>query len=382
MTHSGGQSPQAAAHDLQRQITVRRRTRDLRYFSVCALLTVAVFLAMWGVLTTGDIELTYGEVLRYLLGDPVDGAEFALGEMRLPRAIVGALSGLAFGMSGYASQTLLRNQLASPDIIGITFGASAAAVWAILVLNWSGMAVALLALPAGLLTAALIYLISSPGLPTAIVQRVVAAIFSRGNARQVPLSTTVQGARLILIGIGVSAMLTSVIEYVQLKANAYDIAESLRWLSGSLSTSDWAHVPFVGIGFLVFATVLLWQSRQLMLITLGQETATGLGVNVGRATLVIILGFVGLSSVATAATGPIAFLPFLSGPIAALLVGRCDRSLLIPAALTGAFLVLAADLAGQTFFAYRLPVGVVTSLVGAPYMLMQLVRINRQGRSA
>lgn len=382
MTYRDSHLSQLMMDDLSGKITVRRRARDVRYFSVCVFLTAAVLVAMWGVLNTGDIELTHGEVARYLLGDQVDGAEFALGEIRLPRAIVGALSGLAFGMSGYASQTLLRNQLASPDIIGITYGASAAAIWAILVLNWSGMAVALLALPAGLLTATLIYLISSPGLPTAILRNTLGRLFSRRNLRRVPLSATVQGGRLILIGIGVSAMLTSVIEYLQLKANAYDIAESLRWLSGSLSGSDWAHIPFVGIGFIVFSAVLLGQSRHLKLMTLGQETATGLGVSVGRSTLLIILGVVGLSSVATAATGPIAFLSFLSGPIAAVLVGRCDRSLLIPAALTGAFLVLGADLAGQTLFAYRLPVGVLTSLVGAPYMLVQLVGMNRHGRSA
>lgn len=382
MTRRYSHSSVHTRDSLNTQITAHRRVRHIRYYVVTVLLTLAVCAAMWGVLTTGDIELTHSEVARYLLGYQVDGADFALGEIRLPRAIVGALSGLAFGMSGYASQTLLRNQLASPDIIGITYGASAAAIWAILVLNWSGMKVALLALPAGLMTAILIYFVSSPGLATQILRHTVEMLFSRHRPRRAALSATVQGGRLILIGIGVSAMLASVIEYLQLKANPYDIAESLRWLSGSLSSSDWAHVPFAGIGFLLFATVLLWQSRHLMLMTLGHETATGLGVNVGRSTLLIILGFVGLSSVATAATGPIAFLSFLSGPIAAVLVGRCDRSLLIPAALTGAFLVLGADLAGQTLFAYRLPVGVVTSLVGAPYMLMQLVHMNKQGRSA
>ncbi|MDO4242741.1 MAG: iron ABC transporter permease [Actinomyces sp.] len=333
-----------------------RGRRARRRLAVTCALTLLVAALWWASVLLGETRYSPAEVLRVMAGETVPGASFVVGELRLPRALVGLLTGVAFGMAGTTSQTMLRNQLASPDIIGITSGASASAVLAILVLGWSGASVTALAVVAGVATAAVIYLLS-------------------GSGRS-------QGGRLILIGIGVSSMFSSVIAYLQMRASVYDVADAMRWLSGSLSSASWEQVPLVAVTLLVLGTLLAVVGRDLGPLVLGEEAATGLGVHVVRTRAVLVLAMVGLSAVATAATGPIAFVSFLAGPIAARLVGPTDRTLLVPAGLMGAAIVLGADLLAQQVLPTALPVGVVTGIVGAPALVIQLLRINRQGASA
>ncbi|WP_159717170.1 FecCD family ABC transporter permease [Actinomyces marmotae] len=333
-----------------------RRSRAARYWGVSAALLIGVVALWWASVLIGRTWYSPEEVIRVMMGERVPGASFSVGRLRLPRAMVGLLAGLAFGMAGTTSQTMLRNQLASPDIIGITSGASTAAVFSILVLGWSGPAVSILSIVAGLATAAAIYALSGSG--------------------------RTQGARLILIGIGVSSMLSSLIAYLQLRAAIYDVPKAMRWLSGSLNDAAWEQVEILAIAVGVCALIMGVISRDLPLLALGEETAVGLGVATGRARLALVLTMVALASFATAATGPIAFVSFLAGPLAAGLVGRTHRTLLLPAALMGAIIVLSGDLLGQHAFPTTLPVGVVTGVVGAPYLILQLLRLNRQGASA
>ncbi|GGO95122.1 FecCD family ABC transporter permease [Actinomyces gaoshouyii] len=333
-----------------------RRSRAARYWGVSAALLIGVVALWWACVLIGRTWYSPEEVIRVMMGEHVPGASFSVGRLRLPRAMVGLLAGLAFGMAGTTSQTMLRNQLASPDIIGITSGASTAAVFSILVLGWSGPAVSILSIVAGLATAAAIYALSGSG--------------------------RTQGARLILIGIGVSSMLFSLIAYLQLRAAIYDVPKAMRWLSGSLNDAAWDQVVILAIAVSACALIMGVIGRDLPLLALGEETAVGLGVTTGRARLALVLTMVALASFATAATGPIAFVSFLAGPLAAGLVGRTHRTLLLPAALMGAIVVLGGDLLGQHAFPTTLPVGVVTGVVGAPYLVLQLLRLNRQGASA
>ncbi|WP_167150195.1 iron ABC transporter permease [Actinomyces sp. ZJ308] len=335
-----------------------RRHRTLRFAAVTVALAL-VAAALWvTMMMVGETWYPPEEVIGVVLGDFVPGASFDVGEVRLPRAIIGLLAGMAFGMAGTTSQTMLRNQLASPDIIGITSGASASAVFAITVLGWSpaGTGVNVLAVTCGLATALIIFLLS-------------------GSGRS-------QGGRLILIGIGVAAMFTSFISYLQLQGNVYKAIDAMRWLSGSLDSVTWNQVPVLGAAMAVCGALLLVVGRDLGPLTLGEETATGLGVPVDRARLALVITMVALSAFATAATGPIAFVSFLAGPMAARLIGQTDRSLLVPAALMGAVIVLGCDLVAQLLLPNALTVGVVTGLMGAPYLIGQLIRINRQGASA
>ena len=296
-----------------------------------------------------------GEVVRVLLGEQVSGASFTVGVLRLPRALVGLLAGVAFGMAGITFQTMLRNPLASPDIIGISSGASAAAVFGIVMLSLSETAVSIVATIAALVTAGIIYLLSFKG--------------------------GLSGTRLILIGIGIAAMLQSVVSYVISRAAQWDLQTAMRWLNGNLnnSTMDQA-VPLV-VAVVIGSAALAMLSKGLDTLRLGEEASAALGVSVERTRLLLILFAVVLLAFATAAAGPIAFVAFLSGPISVRLLGpaRSAGSPLIPAALVGALLVLVADFAGQFAFGTRYPVGVITGVLGAPYLIYLLIRSTRSG---
>lgn len=340
----------AAVEVVRRSRTARGRRRAL-VVAVLALLA-AVLLAV--TLTVGRTVYPPADVVRVVLGQDVPGASFTVGRLRLPRAVLAVLAGICFGLGGATFQTMLRNPLASPDIIGISSGASAAAAFAIVVLGLAGAQVSVVAVAAGLGVALVIYLLS----------------YRDGVA----------GTRLILIGIGIAAMLDSVTAYVLGKAPQWELQEAMRWLSGSLNGASWDDVVPLLVALAALGPVLLGQTRNLAGLQLGDDAASALGVRVERTRVLLVVAAVGLIAFATAATGPIAFVAFLAGPIAARITGP-HGSPLVPAALIGTLLVLVADLAGQFAFGTRYPVGVVTGALGAPYLIYLIIRTNRTGGS-
>lgn len=333
-------------------VAAARRRRRARAGLVITLLTMAIAATFCVSLMVGRTFYPPDDVFRVLAGQEVSGASFTVGRLRLPRAVLAALAGICFGLGGVTFQTMLRNPLASPDIIGISSGASAAAAFGIVVLGLSGPTVSLLAITAGLGVALIIYLLSYRG--------------------------GVMGTRLILVGIGVAAILQSVTDWVLSAAGQWDLQEALRWLTGSLNNSSWDQVRLVLGALAVLAPVLLSRAKDLRATQLGDDAASALGVPVATTRLLVMVAAVGLISFATAACGPIAFVAFLSGPIAARLIGP-GSSPMIPAALVGALLVLVADLVGQYAVGARYPVGVVTGVLGAPYLIVLLIRTNRHG---
>ena len=335
-------------------VVIGRRRRSRRRVIVTAALAVGVVLVFVASLMIGQTFYGLDEVVRVVLGQTVPGASFTVGELRLPRAVLAILAGFAFGIAGVTFQTMLRNPLASPDIIGITAGASAAAVFGIVILSLSETAVSVLAVVGGLATALAIYLLSNKG----------------GFA----------GTRLILIGIGVAAMLDAAVTYVLSKAPAYDLQAAMRWLTGSLNGATWSTVLPLAIASVVLVPALLAKGRDLNVLRLGDDAAASLGIRLQGTRVVVIVAAVALLAFATAATGPIAFVAFMAGPIAARIVGP-GGSLLLPSALVGALLVQLSDLLGQFAFDSRYPVGVVTGVLGAPFLISLLIRTNRSGGS-
>ena len=331
-----------------------RRRRGRKYLVVVGLLLLIVIAIFMLTLSVGQSVTPPGDVLRVLLGENVPGASFTVGQLRLPRALLAILAGLSFGLGGVAFQIMLRNPLASPDIIGISSGASAAAVFAIIILSMKGTSVSILAVAAGLGVALLVYGLSS--------------------------KNGVAGTRLILVGIAVSAMLESVIAYILSQAPAWNLQEAMRWLTGSLNGAQLGQALPLLLALIVFGGLLLGRTRDLEALRLGDDTAAALGVKVATTRIAIIVGAVGIIASATAVTGPIAFVAFLSGPIAARIVGN-SGSLLIPSGLIGSLLVLGGDYVGQFLLPTRYPVGVVTGALGAPYLIFLIVRVNRTGGS-
>lgn len=335
-----------------------RRSRNLylrRRHALLSVMVTVVLVIFCCTLAFGQTYIPLSTVMRILAGENLPGAGFTVGQLRLPRAILGLVAGMSFGLGGAAFQTLLRNPLASPDIIGITSGASAAAVFAIVILGISGPAASIFAVLAGLAVALLVYGLS--------------------------YRSGVSGARLILIGIGVSAMLESMIVYILSRAPAFSLQEAMRWLTGSLNGAKLDMAGPLLLALLVFGSVLLMKARDLEVMRTGEDTATALGVHAASTRLLIIVSAVGLIATATAITGPIAFVAFLAGPIAAGLFGR-RQSILLPAGLVGATLVLVGDFVGQFLLPGRYPVGVVTGALGAPYLIVLIIRSNRQGAAS
>lgn len=331
-----------------------RAQRAARRRLVIGVLVTVIIIGFAVSLMVGKTFYSPIDVIRVVAGEDVAGATFTVGRLRLPRAVLAIVAGLSFGLAGVTFQTMLRNPLASPDIIGISAGSSAAAAFAIIMLGLSGPMVSLFAIVAGLGVALLVYALAYKG----------------GGA----------GTRLILIGIGIAAMLDSVINYVLSRAGQWDLQEALRWLTGSLNGTTWGQVLPAVVALAALGPLLLSRSRHLSSMQLGDDTAAALGVRVERTRLIVIVAAVGLIAFATAAAGPIAFVAFLSGPIAARIVGP-RGSLLLPAALVGALLVLVADFCGQYAFGTRFPVGVVTGVLGAPYLIYLIIRTNRAGGS-
>ena len=335
-------------HDLRK---IYRKHSRLNILCVAFLVAVIAVLGIL-MMTLGNTNYSLKEVLELLFSSETKGAAYSVKTVRLPKLIVGGFSGFAFGISGYTFQNLLRNPLASPDIIGVSAGSSAAAVFCILILGISGPWVSLFSVAAGLMVTTLIFILSG-----------------RGHFF---------GSRMILIGIGMQAVLNALISWMLLVGSEYDVSTALRWLRGSLNLVEMSDAMSISLVTVICSTLLLICNRHLRIMQLGDEYSTTLGVPLSAVRLCCMLCALMLSATAAAITGPIASVAFLSGPIA----GKCTkngRNAMLVAGLIGTILVYAAELAGKNLFATKYPVGVVTGLLGAPYLLFLLLNLNKKG---
>lgn len=329
-----------------------RRQRRRRYVLVLSMLAAISCVLCGLMLYFGNTIYSVEQIIRVLAGEKIKGASFAIGTIRLPRMLAGLFAGFAFGLSGSVFQTMLRNPLANPNVLGITTGSGVAAVFCIVILHTSEAVTFVASVLAGLATVMVLYLLS--------------------------LSKSFALGRLILIGIGLDAMLGAVISYLLRISSENDIGTAYRWLSGSLNGSQMGELPPLILTVLLCTPVVILLGKHLSLLELGELAATSLGIRTNRTRIALILGTVCMIAVATATTGPIAFVAFLAGPIARRLVGA-GYSTVVPAGFVGVILVLGADLIGQFAFETRFPVGVITGILGAPYLIYLLIRMNRKG---
>ena len=328
-----------------------RRTVARRRRLVLGGLSVLLFLVFAARVLLGDFTVTIPDFLRILGGADLPGATYIVMESKLPRAILAALVGLSFGVAGAIFQAGLRNPLASPDIIGVSTGASAGAVVAIVLLDLDGIAVSLAAV------------VGAVG--TALVARAVAGPDT--------------GYRLVLVGVGLAAGMLAVIQYVFTRADEYDAQLVLRWITGSVSRVDWPTIRLLVVLLLLLLPATAYVARSLRATELGADVAAGLGVPHTRSDLLLGLAVL-LTAVGVAAAGPVAFVSFLAGPIARALNG--GRTTLVGAGLTGAALVVGADYVADYLMSdINFPVGVVTGALGAPFLLW-LLASGRTGRRA
>ncbi len=321
-------------------------------------MVVALFLVVCVNIGRGDFPLSIPQVIDVLLGGGSRIDRFIVMDLRLPRSLTGLLVGMALGMSGAVTQSIARNSLASPDILGITAGASAAAV-ALIVLGGGGTFVGVLA-ALGLPLAALV-----GGVVTAVA--IYALAWKRG----------VEGFRLILVGIAINAMLTASIGWLLISADINDVSRAQLWLNGSLNGADWSTVwPVLG-ALAIVGGITLASTFTLGAMRLGDDNARSLGVRLQRGQAILLLAAVALASIATAAAGPIGFVA-LAAPQIALRILRTPGPPVFAAAIMGGLLVVGSDLVARTVLPVELPVGIVTSALGGPFLLYLLVRSNRK----
>jgi iron complex transport system permease protein len=330
---------------------LRVRSLSVRFDLRAGLMIGALLLATLGIgvlsLTRGDFPIPAADVLRSLTGRGDTGTDFIVLTLRLPRMLVALLVGAALGVSGAIFQSLTRNPLGSPDFIGLTVGASSGALIVILLLQGSAAQIAVGALLGCLATSVVIYLLAH-----------------RGGA---------QGFRLILVGIGVGAMLDAFNSFLITRARLDEAIGAQRWLIGSLNGRGWQDVRPVGAALIVLLPIALLSGRRLTMLSLGDDTASALGVPVERTRFALFAVSVGLAGVATAAAGPIGFVALAAPQLARRLTGTAGSGL-AGAAGMGAFLLIASDLVAQRVMpGNHLPVGIATGAVGGGYLCWLLV---------
>ncbi len=329
----------------RRTLVVQRRWLalriDLRSMVICVALAVAMIVLALVALVTGSYQLSLGQVASALTGGETGLVREIVVEWRLSRVVAALAFGAALGTSGAIIQSLMRNPLADPSIIGFSQGSYTGALIVILVINGSYLQLVGGALWGGMATAILVYILA----------------WRQG----------VQGFRLIIVGIGVSAMLGSLNTWLMLKANLEQAMAAAAWGAGSLNGVSWDQVVIGGACIAVLLLLAAMLSRPMRQMELGDDAAASQGVRISAARFGLIVVGVALTATVTAASGPIAFISLVAPQIARRLTHTAGITL-VPAACVGALLCLTADYIAQHLAPNPLPVGIITLMIGGGYL--------------
>ncbi|MFB4275466.1 FecCD family ABC transporter permease [Nonomuraea sp. MTCD27] len=322
---------------------------------ITLLLAAAAFLVFCLSIGAGDFPIGLPQVIATILGRGERVDEFVIMDLRMPRALAGLVVGGALGVSGAITQSIARNPLASPDVLGITGGASAVAVFLVTV---SGGAAAAIVSSVGLSAAAL-----AGGLGTGLLVYFLA--WRRG----------IDGLRLILIGISVSAVMEAITVWLLARADIRDVARAQAWLVGSLDNRSWGEVWVALWCALALLAVVSLVAFHLRPMHFGDQVAASLGVRYSMVRAVLLLCAVLLAGVAVSAAGPVPFVALVA-PQVAMRLTRYATPPLVASGLVGALLLIGADLVARTALPFTLPVGVITAAIGGPFLVYLLVRTN------
>ncbi|MDP4098395.1 iron ABC transporter permease [Paenibacillus sp. P96] len=319
------------------------------------LLTLLLFLLSTGM---GDMSISPVRVLQAIFGRGDDMERLVVTSIRLPRVLMALLAGIGLAIAGSILQGLVRNPLASPEIIGVTGGAGAAVVLFLALFSdrdTGSLLISIEWLPLGAflgatLTTFIVYLLS----------------YKHGEV--VPL-------RMVLIGIGIAALMQAVTTFFMILSPIHNASQANIWLIGTVNGTNWGDVAVLAPWITVISLVTWGAARKLNVQQLGDSLATGLGSHVGRQRLYLLLLCTALVGGAVAFAGGIGFVGLIAPHIARKLVGSSYGALIPAAALIGALLVMGADLMGRTLFSpLEVPTGVFTAAIGAPYFIYLLFK--------
>ena len=335
-------------------VVAGRRTRRRRASTVTAALVVVAFGLFILTMMIGSYYVPAWDVVTsafHLRDEP--SVDFIVRDLRLPTATAGLAVGFALGVSGLLFQKLLGNPLASPDFVGISSGASMFAVSSIILFGAGASMISASALAGALVSALIIYLLA--------------------------WRDGISGYRFVLIGIGLSQFMMSIVGYIVARAELYEARQAMTWLVGTVGQAGSTELRVLIGALLVLIPAALVLQRPLRVLELGDDTAKALGAHVELSRVALIAVAIVLIGFATAVAGPILFVALIAGPIAQRIVGHSGGGI-IAAGLVGSIIVLGADLVAHHVVPVDLPTGVITGIIGAPYLIWLLATVNREGR--
>ena len=321
---------------------------------LAAILAVLALVALWCDINAGYRSISLEELGQILSGTASQSLTYTLVDLRLPRVLTSLLVGVGLSLSGCLLQGVSRNDMADPGVLGINAGA-------------------------GLLVAAFIVFVPAGIFPSAVALPLLAFAGSAAVAFLGWRLSVVRGAssprRLLLIGVALATGLSSATSLLMLRMSDGDYAFVQNWLAGSIWGASWENVAILAVGLALLTAGAFYASRTLNVLGLGEAAATGLGVNVPRATAALTAVAVGASGLACAVGGGLTFVGLVCPHMARRLVGPNFRALVPACVLVGAVLMLLADIISRTLLApNEIPVGIVAAVIGAPYFLYLLAK--------
>lgn len=333
--------------------------KSKRPLIVSLVLIGAILIVFFVSLNLGVYQITPMDVVRTLIGQGTDNERLVLFQFRLPRMVIALLVGAGLAVSGAILQGVTRNGLADPGILGINAGAGLAVVLFIYFFQGS----------ISTLSSLSIFIMPFFALIGALLAALLIYMFAWKNG--------VTPTRLILVGIGINAAFGAVLILFQLRMNPNDFMQATIWLSGSIWGANWKFVLAILPWILILVPLAFWRAKYLNVLSLGDTMAIGLGVNVEKERRLLVVISVALAGASVSIGGGIAFLGLVAPHIARKLVGPKHQSLIPASALTGALLLLFADAIGKNLLApSEIPVGIVVSVLGAPYFIYLLIKTD------
>ncbi|WP_372631045.1 FecCD family ABC transporter permease [Cohnella sp.] len=326
----------------------RRNSRRTMYLLLS--LTVVTALTALVCLSIGGVGVPLKEVVLSLIGRNDQGSDLIVMKLRMPRIAAALLVGAALAVSGALLQGVVRNPLASPDLMGVTGGASVAAVaFMTLFQGYSVHWIPVVAVAGAFVAAAINYVLA----------------WSRG----------VSPMRLVLIGIGISTAAGAITMFLLISGPAYLAAQVLNWMTGSVYGTNWTYIQALWPWVAFFLPLSLLYAKELNVQSLGDAAAIGLGSRLQLHRVILIGISVALAGAAVGIAGTLSFIGLLAPHMARRIAGRSHAVIIPVSALLGANLLLLSDLAGRTLFQpLDIPAGVFTAGIGAPFFLYLLMR--------
>ncbi len=338
---------------------MKRKNKVVAIFIVVALLLLGSCLLA---IMCGSYSISIDRIFATILGNGTKGENLAILKIRLPRMAIAILVGLALAASGCILQTVTKNPLAEPGMIGMNAGAALAVV--IFLSIQKSVYYDVVSLDKVLL------------MPLVAM---VGGIFASLLIFALAYRNGITPVRLILVGIGINAGINAIISYYMLTASKGNYNEVLTWTNGSLWGSSWTYVKLVAPVIILLLLILFFKSRILDALQLGEEMAIGLGINTKRESIFLFFLAAILAAVATAVAGNIAFLGLLGPQIAKRLVGGRHKLMLPLGGLISAIILILADTAARNLFSpIEIPVGIAVSIIGVPYFIYQLVTDSKK----